>query len=340
MTNPETIKRTIKRLINDGYDVVEEMLEGYCKANSEYVQLLDHDGRVVVSKKRSEESRVGIVIGGGSGHEPLFLGYVGEDFADAAVIGNVNTSPSPEPCYNAVKAVDTGKGCLFMYGNYAGDVMNFDMGAEMAAEDGVRVETVLVTDDVYSSENIEDRRGVAGDLIVFKAAASAAAKGFDLEEVKKAAEKANANTRSMGVALSSCTLPATEKHIFEMEDGEMEVGMGIHGEPGVRRAKLEPADKVVDEILGYILEDMKLVAGEEVFVLVNGLGGLPVMDQYICFRRVAQVLEEKEIKIHQSLVGNYATSMDMVGMSITLVRLDDELKELLAHPCDTPYLKM
>ncbi|WP_409300297.1 dihydroxyacetone kinase subunit DhaK [Peribacillus sp. SCS-155] len=329
----------MKRLVNDGYDVVEEMLEGYCKANSEYAELLEHDGRVVVSKKRSPESKVGIIIGGGSGHEPLFLGYVGENFADAAVIGNINTSPSPEPCYNAVKAVDTGKGCLYMYGNYAGDVMNFDMGAEMAADDGIRVETVLVTDDVYSSKNIEDRRGVAGDVFVFKAAAAAAAKGLDLDQVKEAAIKANNNTRSMGVALSSCTLPITGQQIFEMEDGDMEVGMGIHGEPGVRRAKLEPADKVVDEILGYILEDMGLDTGEEVYVLVNGLGGLPVMDQYICFRRVSQILEEREIKIHKSLVGNYATSMDMVGMSITLVKLDKELKELIDYPCDTPYLK-
>lgn len=329
----------MRRLINDGYDVVEEMLEGYTKAHPDYVELLENDGRVVVSKKRSSESKVGIIVGGGSGHEPLFLGYVGEDFADAAVIGNVNTSPSPEPCYNAVKAVDTGKGCLYMYGNYAGDVMNFDMGAEMAADDGIRVETVLITDDVYSSKNIEDRRGVAGDVIVFKAAAAAAAKGFDLDEVKRIAEKANDHTRSMGVALSSCTLPATGEQIFQMDEGDMEVGMGIHGEPGVRRSKVQPADKVVDEIMGYILEDSKLTSGDEVHVLVNGLGGLAIMDQYICYRRVAQILEEKGIKAYKSLVGNYATSMDMAGMSITLTKLDDELKEMLDYKCDTPYIK-
>lgn len=326
------------RLINDGYDVVEEMLEGYTKAHSDYAKLLEDDGRVVVSQKRSQDSKVGIIIGGGSGHEPLFLGYVGENFADATVVGNVNTSPSPEPCYNAVKAVDTGKGCLYLYGNYAGDVMNFDMGAEMAAEDGIRVETVLVTDDVYSSENVEDRRGVAGDVFVFKAAAGAAAKGLDLDEVKRIAEKCNSNTHSMGVALSSCTLPATGKPIFQMDEGDMEVGMGIHGEPGIRRSKLEPADKVVDEILGYILDDMKIQSGEEVYVLVNGLGAMALMDLYICYRRVAQVLEEKGIKVYNSLVGNYATSMDMAGMSITLTRVDDELKEVLDFPCDTPYL--
>ncbi|EAF8894118.1 dihydroxyacetone kinase subunit DhaK, partial [Listeria monocytogenes] len=234
----------------------------------------------------------------------------------------------------------SGKGCLYMYGNYAGDVMNFDMGAEMAADDGIRVETVLVTDDIYSAENVEDRRGVAGDLIVFKAAASAAAKGLDLDAVKQAAEKANANTFSMGVALSSSTLPVTGKAIFEMKEGEMEVGMGIHGEPGIKRTSIEPADKVVDQIMGYLIEEMKLTADEEVHVLINGLGGLPVMDQYICYRRVDEILKEKGVHIHNPLVGNYATSMDMIGMSITLVRLDDELKDLLDTPCDTPYFKV
>lgn len=330
----------MRRLVNDGYEAVEEMLAGYVAAQGKYVDFAENDKRVIVSKQMSEEPRVRIIIGGGSGHEPLFLGYVGKDFADAAVVGNVNTSPSPEPCYNAVKAVDSGKGCLYMYGNYAGDVMNFDMGAEMAADEGIRVETVLVTDDIYSAEKVEDRRGVAGDLIVFKAAASAAAKGLDLDAVKQAAEKTNANTYSMGVALSSSTLPVTGKAIFEMNEGEMEVGMGIHGEPGIKRSSIEPADKVVDQIMGYLLEEMKLTAGEEVHVLVNGLGGLPVMDQYICYRRVDEILKEKGVKIHHPLVGNYATSMDMIGMSITLVRLDDELKELLDAPCDTPYFKL
>lgn len=287
----------------------------------------------------SEEPRVGIIIGGGTGHEPLFLGYVGEDFADAAVCGNVNTSPSPEPCYNAVKAVDRGKGCLYLYGNYAGDVLNFDMGAEMAAEDGIRVETVTIKDDVYSSKNYEDRRGVAGDIFVFKAAAAAAAKGYDLDRVVEAAEKTNRNTFSMGVALSSATVPVTGKTIFHMEEGDMEIGMGIHGEPGIERSKLEPADKVVDQLLEHILEEADLDDGSEIKVLVNGLGGLPLMDQYICYRRVEEVLTEKGYKVDKPMVGNYATSMDMIGMSITIVKLDEEIKELLDAPCDTPYWK-
>lgn len=328
----------MKRLVNDGYDVVEEMLAGYCAANHEYAELLENDGRVVVGKKR-KEGKVGVIVGGGSGHEPLFLGYVGENFADAAVIGNINTSPSPEPCYNSVKAVDSGKGCIFLYGNYAGDVMNFDMGAEMAAEDGIRVETVLITDDIYSSKVVSERRGVAGDIVVFKTASAAAAKGLDLDAVKAVAEKTNAVTHSMGVGLSSCTLPTTGKPIFDMDDGDMEIGMGIHGEPGVRRSKIEPADKVVEEILGYILDDAKLVEGDEVFVVLNNLGALPVMDQYVCYRKLHEVLTEKGIKIYKSLVGSYATTMDMVGMSITLTKVDDELKELIDYPCDTPYWK-
>lgn len=329
----------MRRLINDGYDVVEEMLAGYVAANSEYATLLLDEGRVVISKKISEEPRVRIIIGGGSGHEPLFLGYVGENFADAAVIGNINTSPSPEPCYKAVKAVDSGKGCLYLYGNYAGDVLNFDMGAELAADEGIRVETVTVKDDVISSENFEDRRGVAGDVFVFKVAASAAAKGYDLDKVKEIAEFANANTFSMGVALSSATLPVTGKEIFEMQDGDMEVGMGIHGEPGIRREKIRPADEVVAEIYNYLKEHTDLTSGDEVAVLVNGLGGLPVMDQYVCYRKLDELLADDHIKVHKSLVGNYATSMDMVGMSITLMRVNDELKELLDSHCDTPYYK-
>lgn len=325
----------MRRLVNNPYDVVEEMLEGYVKANKDQVKLLEDDGRVIVSTNLKD--KVGVIIGGGSGHEPLFLGYVGENFADAAVIGNINTSPSPEPCYNAVKAVDSGKGCIYLYGNYAGDVMNFDMGVEMASEDGIRVETVLVTDDVYSSKNIPDRRGVAGDFLVFKAAAAKSALGGDLDEVKLAAEKANNNTRSMGVALSSCTHPVTGTTIFELEDGDMEVGMGIHGEPGIRRSKLKSADDVVEEIMGYILEDLPYSEGEETIVLVNGLGGLPLMDLNICYRKVALILEEKGIKIHKSFVGNYATSMDMVGMGITLMKVDEELKALIDYPCETPY---
>lgn len=333
----------MKRLINDPYDVVEEMLEGYVVAHKDYVtldQASEAQGRVVVSKTAKQKDKVGVIIGGGSGHEPLFLGYVGKGFADAAVIGNINTSPSPDPCYASVKAVDTGKGCIYLYGNYAGDVMNFDMGAEKAdEEDDIRVETVLVTDDVISSETIEDRRGIAGDFFVFKAAGAKAEMGGDLDEVVAAAKKCNDVTRTMGVAMSSATLPSKGGPIFEMEDGDMEIGMGIHGEPGVRRGKIEPADRVVDQIMEPILADLPYVKGDEVYVLVNSLGATPILDLHICFRRVAQILEEKGITIYKSLVGSFASSMDMAGMSVTLVKLDAEMKELLDYPCDTPYFR-
>jgi len=327
----------MKRLLNDGYDAVEELLDGYVKAHAAVVKLADNE-RVVVRTTLSDEPKVGIVFGGGSGHEPLFLGYVGEGVADAAVIGNVNTSPDPIACYDAVTAVDQGRGCLFLYGNYQGDVLNFDMGAEMAAEDGIRVETVLITDDVYSAKDRADRRGVAGDVIVLMAACAVANTGADLDTVKAAAEKANDNTYSMGVALSSSTLPVTGRPIFDIGADDMEVGMGIHGEPGIERKKLEPADAVVDEILGIVLPDMNLQAGEEVAVLVNGLGGLPLMDQYICYRRVHDVLTEHGVTIAKSMVGNYATSMDMIGMGVTLVRLDEQLKGWLNAPFHAPYL--
>lgn len=328
----------MKRLLNDGYDAVEELLDGYVKAHADVVKMADNE-RVVVRTELSAEPKVGIIFGGGSGHEPLFLGYVGPGLADAAVIGNVNTSPDPMACYDAVTAVDQGEGCLYLYGNYQGDVLNFDMGAEMADEDGVRVETVLVTDDVYSAKDKADRRGVAGDVIVLMAACAVANTGADLDAVKAAAEKANDNTYSMGVALSSSTLPVTGKPIFDIGADEMEVGMGIHGEPGIERKKIASADSVMDEILDIVLPDMKLKAGEEVAVLINGLGGLPLMDQYICYRRVHDVLSSKGVSIAKSMVGNYATSMDMIGMGVTLVRLDDELKGWLNASFDTPYLK-
>jgi dihydroxyacetone kinase-like protein len=331
----------MKRFINDPYDVVEEMLEGYVLAHKDYVELLDTDeaqGRVVLSKKAKSKDKVGVVIGGGSGHEPLFLGYVGSGFVDAAVIGNINTSPSPDPCYAAVKTVDTGKGCIYVYGNYAGDVMNFDMGAEKAdEEDGIRVETVLVTDDVPSSENIEDRRGIAGMYFVMKATSAKADMGADLDEVVATAKKINGAMRTMGVAMSSPTLPSKGGPIFEMAENDMEIGMGLHGEPGIRRGTIETADKIVDQMMDPILEDLPYVSGDEVYVMVNSLGATPLQDLHICFRRIAQILEAKGISIYKALIGNIATSMDMAGMSITLVKLDDELKELIDYPIDTPY---
>jgi len=327
----------MRRLINDPYEIVEEMLEGYTRAFPDKVKLLEHDGRVVVSKNAPKKDKVGVIVGGGSGHEPLFLGYVGDGFADAAVIGNINTSPSPEPCYNAVKAVDAGKGCIYLYGNYAGDVLNFDIGAEMAADDGIRVETVLVTDDVISSKNVEERRGIAGDFFVFKVAAAAAEKGLDLDGVVAAAKKANANCATMGVALGAAEHPTTAKEMFEMESGDMEIGMGIHGEPGVRRGKTEPADAVVTEIMGVLVPELGLKAGDEVDVLVNSLGATPLMDLFVMYRKASHILEDLGVKVHKSFVGSYASTMNMPGSSITLLKVDKELKDYIDVPTNAPY---
>jgi dihydroxyacetone kinase-like protein len=327
----------MRRLVNDPYEIVEEMLEGYVRAFGDKVKLLEHDGRVLVSTSAPKKDKVGVIVGGGSGHEPLFLGYVGDGFADAAVIGNINTSPSPEPCYNSVKAVDAGKGCIYLYGNYAGDVMNFDIGAEMAAEDGIRVETVLVTDDVISSKNVEERRGIAGDFFVFKTAAAAADEGHDLDKVVEVAQKTNANCATMGVALGAAEHPTTGEEMFEMAVGDMEIGMGIHGEPGVRRGKTEPADDVVQEILDVLIPELKLTKGDEVCVLVNSLGATPLMDLLVAYRKVSIVLEELGINVHKTFIGSYASTMNMPGMSVTLQKVDDELKRLIDYPTDAPY---
>ncbi len=327
----------MRRLVNDPYEIVEEMLEGYVRAFPDKVKLLEHDGRVVIGTHAPKKDKVGVIVGGGSGHEPLFLGYVGEGFADAAVIGNINTSPSPEPAYNAVKAVDAGKGCIYLYGNYAGDVMNFDIGAEMAAEDDIRVETVLVTDDVISSKNVEDRRGIAGMFFVFKATTAAADDGLDLDGVVEVAKKTNANCATMGVALGAAEHPNTGKVMFEMEDGEMEIGMGIHGEPGVRRGVTEASDAVVQEILDVVIPELELTKGDEVCVLVNGLGATPLMDLLVAYRKVSHVLEEKGIKVHKNFIGSYASTMNMPGMSVTLLKVDNQLKNYIDWPTNAAY---
>lgn len=329
----------MRRLINNGKDVVQEWTEGYASAFKDYVEI-DPDNPSVILGKNIADKRVKIIIGGGSGHEPLFPGYIGKNLADASVAGNVNTSPSPQAVYEAIQKVDTGEGVLLLYGNYSGDCMNFDMAAEMAEDEGHKVKSLPITDDVFSSDKFEERRGVAGDLIVIKAASAAAAQNKSLEEVLEAAKSANKNTHSMGMALSSETNPLTGKEIFEMNDGDMEIGMGIHGEPGIRREKLKPADEVVEEMMEYILNDIDFDEKAEIVVILNGLGGLPMMDQFICYRKVSQILDEKNVTVHRSLVGNYATSMDMIGMSITITMLNNELKEQLDFSCDAPFLRI
>jgi dihydroxyacetone kinase-like protein len=325
-----------KKLINDGGAAVDEMLEGILAAHPDHLYAIDGSPRSIVAKHGPRDGKVALVIGGGSGHEPSFLGFVGKGLADAAAVGNVFASPPPDPIIECAKAVDSGAGVLFMYGNYAGDVMNFDMAAEMLAMDDIEVRTVVTTDDVASAprDRRETRRGVAGNVFVFKAAGAACDLMHPLDEVERIARKANDHTFTMGVALSPCSLPQTLRPNFQIGDDEMEVGMGIHGEPGVARETLRPADAVTDELLDAILADAQMTPGTRVAVLVNSLGSTPLMELYIIMRRVKARLDAADIIIHTSLVGNYCTSLEMAGASVTLMRLDDELQTLIDHPCD------
>ena len=326
-----------KKLINSGADAVDEMLEGILAAHPEHLYAVKDMPRAIVAKNGPRNGKVGLVIGGGSGHEPTFLGYVGKGLADAAAIGNVFASPPPDPIVACAKAADGGAGVLFMYGNYAGDVMNFDMAAELLGLDDIEVRTVLTTDDVASAppEQGNKRRGVAGNVFIFKAAGAACDLMYSLEDVERVARHANSRTYTMGVALSPCSLPQTLKPNFLIGEDEMEIGMGIHGEPGVARGPLRSADEVTDQLLDGILGEMgDAEAGDRVAVLVNSLGSTPMMELYIMMRRVKARLEDSGLLIHTSLVGNYCTSLEMAGASITVMHLDDELQELIDHPCD------
>ena len=329
----------MKKLINNPNNVVDEMIEGYVKSHPQHVKQLPENKRSLITAKETREGKVGILIGGGSGHEPAFMGYVGDGMADGVAIGNIFASPPPDPILEVTRAIDKGAGVVYVYGNYAGDVMNFGMAAELAdLEYGTQVGMVLVTDDVASApkEESEKRRGIAGEFFVTKAAGAAADKGYNLEDVVRVAKKANDHTRTMGVGLTPCSLPQTGKPSFELEDNEMEIGLGHHGEPGIEKGELQPADQVADRLVNDILADMPIEKGEKVAVLVNGLGSTTRMELYIMFRRVEQILSEKGIKIHYSYVGDYSTSLEMGGCSVTLMKLDDELTELVDYPTDCP----
>lgn len=334
----------MKKIINAPERFIPEMLEGIYAAHPDELMCVGGDLHCLVSK-RKHAGKVGIATGGGSGHLPLFLGYVGEGMLDGCSIGDVFQSPSAEQMLAVTKEIDQGAGVLYIYGNYNGDIFNFDMAAEMAdMEEDIRVESVVAGEDVASAGPSAEgepnkRRGVAGIFFVYKCAGAAAAAGLDLDEVKRVAEKACANARTMGVALTSCTVPRVGHPSFEIGDDEMEIGMGIHGEPGIRRGKLRPADEIVDEMLTPILADLPFQAGDEVAVLINGLGATPLEEQYVMFRRVKQTLDEKGIRVFHTYVGEYATSMEMAGASISLIRLDDELKGYLSAPADTPFFK-
>lgn len=334
----------MKKIINQPDNYIKEMLEGIYIAHKDDLACVDGDLQVLVSKHK-KEGKVGIVTGGGSGHLPLFLGYVGKGMIDGCAVGDVFQSPSVDQAIALTRDADQGAGVLYIYGNYNGDIFTFRPAAdEVEMEDDIETAEVLGADDVASAGpsalgEKSTRRGVAGIFFVYKCVGAAADKMLSLEEVKRVADKANNNVRTMGVALSPCTVPRVGKPSFEIEDDEMEIGMGIHGEPGIRRGKLEPADQIVDEMLEKIVADLPYENGDEVAVLVNGLGATPLDEQYIVTRRINQVLEEKGISVYKYYVGEYATAIEMAGFSISLLKLDDELKEYIDHPVDTPFFK-
>lgn len=330
----------IKKVINDPKNVVIEALEGLHHANHGKVSFLENCSTIIRSDL--PENQVGLLVGGGSGHEPLFAGFVGHNLADAAVCGNVYAAPSPDKILCATEKINRGKGVLYLYGNYAGDNMNFDIASELAAEKNISTKTVRVWDDVASApiERIEDRRGIAGDLFVIKIAGAAASTSIDLEKLYQVALKARDNTRSIGVALSPGSIPETGEYTFELGADEIEIGMGLHGEQGVSRQKIKPADKIVDQMLEQIFEDAPLNHNDKVCLLINNLGASTMMELLIVNRRVRKRLLSHEITVHDTLIGSYCTSQEMAGFSISLIKLDDELQNYYDMPAYSFALKM
>ena len=331
----------MKKILNDPKDYVDEMLEGFTAAHPEFYA--QPERRVIARAGGAIAGKVGIVTGGGSGHLPVFTGYVGPGFLDACAIGDVFASPSAEQMAGAIRRANGGAGVLRLYGNYGGDVMNFDMAGEMVdMEDDIRTSTVVLADDVVSApkEEAEKRRGVAGMIYAFKIAGAAADTMADLDEVTRIAQKAADACRSIGMALSPCIVPQAGKANFEIGDGEMEMGMGIHGEPGIWRDSLKPADAITDEMIDRILADRPLARGDRVSVLVNSLGATPLEELYIMYRRVRQRFDAAGVEIVMPLVGRYATSMEMTGATLTVIALDDELETCLKAPAACAYWRV
>ncbi len=328
----------MKKIINEAADFVSEMLDGVIKAHPDHLTYQE-DIHSIVWTDSPVEGKVALATGGGSGHLPVFLGYIGKGMLDGCAVGDVFASPSADQILSVTQRINGGKGVVYIYGNYGGDIMNFDMASEMANMDDIPVRTVLVKDDVASAppEEADRRRGVAGMVFAFKVAGAKADKGGSLEEVVKLTERALANTRTMGVALSPCIVPLAGKPTFTLTDDEMEIGMGIHGEPGMKREKMQSADEITERITNTILEDLKYQAGDKLAVMVNSLGATPPEELYVMYRKVHQMLADKDITVHRAYVGEYATSMEMAGASLTFFRLDDELTELLDHPAHTPF---
>lgn len=334
------MSNNMQKIINDPSLVVDQMLEGFVKANSDLVSTTENE-RVLKYKNAPVKGKVGVVTGGGSGHKPAFVGYIGRNMVDAVAVGELFSSPPAQMFYDAIREADAGAGVAILYGNYAGDNMNVAMAVEQAEDDGIVVGKVVANDDVPSapSSDRSRRRGVAGEILMWKVGGAKAAMGGSLEEVLAVAQKAIDNTRSMGVGLSPCILPEVGHPNFTIEPGTMEVGIGHHGEPGIEVAPLESAEQIARRMCDVILTDLPFKSGDEVVVLVSGLGSTPLMEQYILYGEVEKILESKGIKVHKSLVGNYFTSLEMAGATLSVMRLDDELKECFDYEADAVSFK-
>ena len=328
----------MKKIINNPSDFVEESIDGLIKSHPDVYALAKDNSRVITRAKKAS-NKVGIVTGGGSGHLPVFTGYVGKGFLDACAIGSVFASPSVEQMVSAIKNADNGNGVLCIIGNYGGDVMNFEMACEMVEAEGIKTKKVIVADDIASANEAEKlkRRGIAGMIFVFKIAGAMAETSASLEEVFNTATEANSNIRTLGVALSPCILPEAGKPTFEISDDEIEIGMGIHGEPGIKREKLKPANQLVDDLYKRIIDDSKLKSNDTIAIMINSLGATPLEELYIVSKRVNENLSSSKIKNIKTYVGRYATSMEMAGMSITTLKISENLKKNLFASSECPF---
>ena len=326
--------KRVKKIINNPKNVVTELLEGLIEASHGRIKVVEGAGVKALVKTNIPEGKIALLIGGGSGHEPIFPGFIGENMADGAACGEIFAAPTPDVIFEVTKAIHRGKGVLYQYNNYAGDVMNFDIAAEMSEEEGIEVKTVLNWDDVASAppEKKEERRGIAGNIFVVKIAGAATATAATLDEAVRIISKARDNVRSMGVAVAAGSIPETGEPTFELPDDEIEIGMGGHGEPGVLRSRMMSADSLVEQIVENILLDLPFRSGDEVCLLVNDLGSTTMMELLIVNRKVRQILREKNIRVYDTLIGSFATCQEMAGFSISLFKLDEELKNYYDMP--------
>lgn len=334
MANPN-----YEKYLNDPENLIEEMIDGFVKSHEKKIKRVSE--RSVAKKEAPINGKVGVVSGGGSGHLPAFMGYIGKGALDAVAVGDIFSSPSVDHIYETIKAADGGEGVLCCIGNFSGDIMNFEMATEMAEEDGIDVKTVVINDDVASApkKKMENRRGVAGEVIIWKLAGAMAERGYNLNEMKEIADEALYNTRSMGVAHKPCIVPTNGEPSFKLEEGEMEIGVGHHGEPGIRKEMMKTNDEITEDLLNIVLEDLPYKEGDEVVVLVNGLGATSPLEMYISYRKVYNMLKDKGINIAKNYIGEFFTSQEMAGYSITLTKVNEKLKKLFADECDAVSFK-